>query len=153
MKHLHYFTFVNLLVQKLLQWKDRWLFTSFLNSCEHGDKKHLVINLLLHEYKTSRLHFLCLRKSVIFIILNLNLNTWVHIWITGQSLSHWLIRWAELIRGLCWDLPVKLVAQVTFRLKFLEAFMNMSRSRFGWGQKHGQVIIISLLVSFSPRAP
>lgn len=29
------------------------------------------------------------------------------------------------------DLPVKLVAQVMFRLKFLEAFMNMSRSRLG----------------------
>lgn len=101
-KYLHYFTFVNLLVQKLLQWKDRWLFISFLNSCEHGDKKqniNLVINLLLHEYKTSHLHFLCLRKSVIFIILSLNLNTWVHISITGQSLAHWLIRWAALIRG------------------------------------------------------
>lgn len=34
----------------------------------------------------------------------------------------------ELILG---DLPVKLVAQVMFRLKFFEAFMNMSRSRFG----------------------
>lgn len=62
-------------------------------------KQNLVINLLLHEYKTSHLHFLCLRKSVIFIILSLNLNTWVHISITGQSLAHWLIRWAALIRG------------------------------------------------------
>lgn len=34
------------------------------------------------------------------------------------------------------QVPVKLVAQVMFRLKFLEALMNMSRSRFGcrkWG--------------------
>ena len=31
-----------------------------------------------------------------------------------------------------WDVPVKLAAQVMFRLKFFEAFMNMSRSRFGW---------------------
>lgn len=30
--------------------------------------------------------------------------------------------------------PVKLVAQVMFRLKFLEALMNMSRSRFGCGK-------------------
>lgn len=31
-------------------------------------------------------------------------------------------------------IPVKLVAQVMFRLKFLEALMNMSRSRFGCGK-------------------
>lgn len=34
-----------------------------------------------------------------------------------------------------WDVPVKLAAQVMFRLKFFEAFMNMSRSRFGWGDR------------------
>lgn len=34
--------------------------------------------------------------------------------------------------------PVKLVAQVMFRLKFLDALMNMSRSRFGCGNSRKQ---------------
>lgn len=37
------------------------------------------------------------------------------------------------------QVPVKLVAQVMFRLKFLEALMNMSRSRFGCRKCGGDV--------------